>query len=339
MKVPKKYFDVHYRRASGTPAASTNLEQTVKSALEKTDNQGRTLWLRAEDRIMVFPNHPNGERILFNTPADVSAGVAGELCLYRQGAVQPVLAFEPSTVNTSKLSVAQIFKILEEVAPNKREFITGVCYWLVVENHVLFVPLRGFPKDYVREFFLWLLTPSAAPNLQLTAELDPAQVAGNLGRIGKFAVRGSNGEAKYLASSAKKEEQVKVRKGRRAVPWDKAEKAIALTIGEDGLSKLKDNLSPKNALFAETEWGVLGPRSKKLKETLSTLASEIADSTDGDVSIVGRDGEVKAGSAILKLSLPFDVEGEGHYLLDFADAIGQLNEAYRRFSIDGKLKA
>lgn len=45
-------------------------------------------------------------------------------------------------------------------------------------------------------------------------------------------------------------------------------------------------MTDKNRLFAETEWGVLGPRTKKLKDTLSSLASEAANATDGDVSIM-----------------------------------------------------
>lgn len=335
--MPKKYFDIHYRKASGISKNPATLEGAIKAALEKKDAGGQTLWLRAQDRIMDIVDQADGERLLFNTPADVTKGVAGELCLYRMGAVQPVLAFEASTVQTSNLSVAEIFKLIEEKAPEKREFITGVCYWLVIGNHVLFVTLRGFSKEYVRDFFAWLIAESAGRDLKLTAELDPAEVAGNLGRIGKFVVRGSNGSPKFAVSPADTGGEVKIRKGRKAVPWDKAEEAIALTIGENGLSRLKDSLTARNSLFAETEWGVLGPRSKKLKETLSNLASEAANATDGEVSIMARDGEIKDGSAILKLRLPFDVEGDGHYLLDFADVVSQLNEAYRRFAADGKL--
>jgi hypothetical protein len=335
--MPAKYFDIHYRKASAIPAGATSLEDAVKSALSRADALIQPLWLRAEDRIMDMADHSDAEKLLFNTPADVAKGIAGELCLYRQGAVQPILAFEPKTVKTSSISVAQIFALIEQEAPEKREFITGVCYWLVIENHVLFVTLRGFPKDYVRDFFAWLTASGSSDSPVLTAELDPAEVAGNLGRISKFVVRGSNGKPKFAVTPADSEGQLRVRKGRLAVPWDKAEDAIALTIGESALTRLKDSLTDKNRLFAETEWGVIGPRSKKLKETLSALASEAANSTDGEVSVMGKDGEIKDGSAILKLRMPFNVERDGHYLLDFAEAVGQLNEAFRRFSSDGKL--
>jgi len=335
--MPAKYFNIHYRKVSEVPNASNVLEAAIKAALAKVDETGQALWLRADDRIMEIADHADGERLLFNTPADVEQGVAGELCLYRQGAVQPVLAFEASTVQTSNLSVAQIYRLIEQEAPEKREFITGVCYWLVIGNHVLFVTLRGFPKDYVRDFFGWLVAGSVATPLKLTAELDPAEIAGNLGRISKFVVRGASGQPKFAVEPANKEAQAKVRKGRGAVRWDKVEDAIALTIGDDGLARLKDGMSDKNRLFAETEWGVMGPRTKKLKETLSNLASEVANATDGDVSVMAHDGEIKDGSAILKLRLPFDVEGDGHYLLDFAHTVNQLVEAYRRFATDGKL--
>lgn len=286
---------------------------------------------------MTIGTSSDPEKLLFNTPADVTDGVAGELCLYRSGAVQPVLEFEASTVETSKLTVAQIYKLIEQKAPKNREFITGVCYWLIIGNHVLFVGLRGFPKDYVRDFFDWICGEADGDPLKLTAELDPAEVAGKLGRISKFVVRGASGKAKFAVSPVQAEAQTRVRKGRAAVPWDRAEDAIALTIGETGLSRLKSSLGPKNELFAETEWGVVGPRSKKLKETLSELATEASNASDGDVSVMATDGDIRDGSAVLKLRLPFDVEGEAHYLLDFGQAIEQLAEAYRRFSTDGKL--
>ena len=335
--MPNKYYDVHYRKVSAVPN-NVSLQKAIMDALGSKNASGNSLWLRPDDRIMPITLHSDDdERLLFNTPADVKEGVAGEMCLYRKGAVQPLLAFEAATVKISELSVAQIYKFIEQKAPQKKEFITGVCYWLVIDNHVLFVTLRGFPKNYVRDFFSWLITGSTTSDLQLSAELDPAQIAGNLGRIGKFVVRGANGKPQFAVSPADGEAEAKIRKGRSAVPWDKAEAAIALTIGDNGLTRLKDGLSPKNRLFAETEWGVTGPRSKKLKETLSELASQVANSTDGDVSVMAKDGEIRDGSAILKLRLPFDVESDGHYLLDFPQAVSQLNEAYRRFAADKKL--
>ncbi|MEI6640386.1 MAG: hypothetical protein WCL10_00015 [Novosphingobium sp.] len=122
--MPAKYFDIHYRKASAIPAGATSLEDAVKSALSRADALNQPLWLRAEDRIMDMADHSDAEKLLFNTPADVAKGIAGELCLYRQGAVQPILAFEPKTVKTSSISVAQIFALIEQEAPEKREFIT-----------------------------------------------------------------------------------------------------------------------------------------------------------------------------------------------------------------------
>lgn len=331
----KRYFDVNYRRAKYAAPTSSTLQTAVKNALGATDGTGASLWLRPDDRIMALAG-PDDEKLLFNTPADVDQGVAGELCLFRKGAVQPALEFTSKTVKTSDLTTATIYKILEEQAPQNKEFITGVCYWLVIDNHVLSVTLRGFPKDFLQSFFEWLIKASATV-LRLSAELDPAEIGKDLGRISKFVVRGSNGAPKYSIIPASADGQEKVRKGRGAVPWDKAEDAIALTIGESGLDRLKGSMGKRNRLFAETEWGVMGPRSKKLKETLTELVTEISDSHDGDVSVMGKDGEIKGGNAYLKAKMPFDVEGEGHYLLDFADVVVQLSEVYDRFSKDDKL--
>jgi hypothetical protein len=329
----KRYFEVHYRRAKYDIEPAKTLQQAIMGALAKNSG-GQSLWLRPDDRIMPTAG-PDKEKLLFNTPADVDQGVAGELCLFREGAVQPVLEFQVATVQTSDLSTAQIYKILEEKAPGNKEFIRGVCYWLVIDDHVFFVTLRGFPKDLLQSFLQWLLS---SQSFRLGAELDPSEV-GNIGRISKFVVRGANGAPKYAVSPASADGQAKVRKGKAAVPWDKAEAAIALTIGDNGLGRLKGSLGARNRLFAETEWGVIGPRSKKLKETLSELATEIADvhEGEGDVSVMARDGEIRDGNAYLKAKMPFDVEGDGHYLLDFADVIAQLSEVYSRFSTDDKL--
>lgn len=328
----KRYFEVHYRHAKFDPAGGKSLQTCIHDALEKKDTSGKPLWKRPSDRIMAVAG-PNDEKLLFNTPADATTGIAGELCLYRQGAVQPALEFTAEEVETSDLTTATIYKILEEKAPQNREFITGVCYWLVIQDHVFFVTLRGFPKDFLQEFIRWLTGSS----FKLNAELDPSEIGADIGRVSKFVVRGATGSPKYAVSPASVDGQAKVRKGKGAVPWDKAEKAIALTIGEDGLDRLKGSLGKRNQLFAETEWGVIGPRSKKLKETLTELATELADSHEGDVSVMGKDGEIRNGSAYLKAKMPFEVEGEGHYLLDFGDAVTQLSEVHDRFAQDDKL--
>lgn len=328
----KRYFDVHYRLAKFDPADGKRLQQRIHDALEKKNSKGEALWKRPEDRIMAVGG-PNDEKLLFNTPADAASGIAGELCLYRQGAVQPALEFTAEEVETSDLSTATIYKILEDKAPENREFISGVCYWLVIDNHVFFVTLRGFPKDFLQEFVCWLLSQ----NVKLDAELDPSEIGSDVGRVSKFVVRGASGSPKYAVSPASADGEARVRKGKGAVPWDKAERAIALTIGEDGLDRLKGSMGQRNRLFAETEWGVIGPRSKKLKETLTQLATELADSHDGDVSVMGKDGEIKNGSAFLKAKMPFEVEGEGHYLLDFGDVVVQLSEVHDRFAQDDKL--
>lgn len=330
----KRYFEVHYRRAKYSKPSTDTLQVAVQKALGSTDSNGASLWLRPADRIMQVAG-PDDEKLLFNTPADAKQGIAGELCLYRKGAVQPALEFKPETVATSNLSTATIYKILEEKAPSNKEFITGVCYWLVIDDHVLFVSLRGFPKDFLQAFFSWLLKESDL--VRLSAELDPSEIGKDVGRVSKFIVRGASGTPRYAASPMSEDGEKAVRKGKSAVPWDKAEKAIALTIGEDGLGRLKGSLGKNNRLFAETEWGVIGPRSKKLKSTLTELATELADSHDGDVSVMGKDGEIKNGSAVLKSKMPFEIEGEGHYLLDFGDVVAQLAEVYERFSADDKL--
>lgn len=330
----KRYFDVHYRQAKHSGTSFASLQQAVIAALGAQNSAGESLWLRPDDRIMQIAG-TNDEKLLFNTPADAAVGVAGELCLFRKGAVQPALEFTEKTVSTSSLSTAKIYKILEEKAPDNREFITGVCYWLVLDDHVLFVTLRGFPKDFLRAFFEWLLA-GVGMKPALDAALDPAEV-GDIGRVSKFVVRGASGQPRFSATPAATDGEMKVRKGRGAVPWDKTEDAIALTIGEPGLDQLKGSLGKRNRLFAETEWGVLGPRTKKLKETLTQLATELADSHDGDVSIQGKDGEIKNGNAFLKAKMPFEVEGEGHYLLDFGDVVNQLSEVYERFAKDNKL--
>lgn len=330
----KRYFEVNYRHAKHQGATGQTLQSAITAALAAQDVNGTSLWLRPDDRIMAVAG-PDDEKLLFNTPADASKGIAGELCLFRKGALQPALDFTAKTVNTSTLSAATIYQLLEEKAPENREFITGICYWLVIENHVLFVTLKGFPKDFLTTFFDWLLKDLGV-SAKLDAALDPSEV-GSIGRVSKFVVKGSSGSPKFTATPVTTDGQAKIKKGRRAVPWDKAEEAIALTIGEDGLDRLKGSMGKRNALFAETEWGVLGPRTKKLKETLTELATELADSQEGDVSVMGKDGQIREGSVFLKSKMPFEVEGSGHYFLDFSDVVSQLAEVYGRFSTDDKL--
>ena len=71
---------------------------------------------------------------------------------------------------------------------------------------------------------------------------------------------------------------------------------------------------------------------------LIDIASDLADASDGKVLVEGSDGKISDGDAILRTRMPFNVPIEGSNLLEFDNVADQLQEVYKRFVKDGKIK-
>jgi hypothetical protein len=326
-----RYLPVNYRHAavsSGMP-----LEQALRGCIDAVVDSGKRFSEAPAERTMMLEK--GGFELLLNEFADVVDGVAGIICELVPGSMQPVLRRISQEKKLTNLTTANIFEIAEADAGKDTDFVQGICYFYVRNNHVLFTTVKGFRKADVGSFFDWLLQRFKAGAVELDAALDRAEVGTDLGRVSKFRIKGSSGKGKGVALGVDRE--VKRRAGARTVAWSKAEDVVRTVLPEDAFDKLVSSLSDKNHLVADVQWSVAGPRGKKVREAVQQVVTELADMDDGIVGIEAKGGVIKEGGVILEIKRLFNVAPEQTILIDFDHATDVLVDQYSSWVKDKKI--
>jgi hypothetical protein len=189
------YHMVHYRYFKPHGKAGSTLEVLCRGALD-SQNSAVALWQRVNDRVFDVPDVQN-RKIVLNKVADLASAVFGEMCLLQSDGFQALLELTANNVQTSSITTAQIFNLQERSAPQNSQFIRGMIYWLAIKNHVFFVKTQSMTAEYLRQYLDWLLKvrSSALPataTLELQAEFDRSQVAGDIGEIRSLKVSGNS---------------------------------------------------------------------------------------------------------------------------------------------------
>jgi hypothetical protein len=325
-----RYFALNYR-ASLTDCGKT-LEQCLREIMSAEMKSGRRFSDAPAERVMV--HHQDGRELLLNEFADVTDGIAGIICEVVPGLMQPVLRREAVKKQLTTATVSTIFKLAEQSAGSKDDFIQGICYFYVRHDHLIFVTVKGFRKRDVEPFFRWLLGNLDMGSISLSAVLDKAEVQ-DIGRISKFRIKGSNSDAKGVALNIGGE--VKKRAGAASVAWSKAESVVQTVLPQHAFERLMGSLGEKNRLVADVQWSVAGPRDQKIKSALQEIVTELADIDDGLIGIAGKDGEFKNGGVILGTKRPFDIADEKNVLMDFDHATDVMVSTFIRWIEDKKL--
>jgi hypothetical protein len=326
-----RYFALNYR-ASNTNGTKT-LEDHLRQCMSSETKPGVRFSDAPADRVMVHTR--DGKELLLNEFADVVDGVAGIICEVMPGLMQPVLTREAVQKQLTKTTVSTVFKMAEQSAGQKEDFIQGLCYFYVRHNHLIFITVKGFRKIDVEPFFQWLLTSLQIGEVTLSAVLDKAEMDGDIGRVSKFRIKGSSSRGKGVALAVPKE--TRRRAGATTVAWSKAEEVVQAVLPQHAFERLMGSLSDKNRLVADVQWSVAGPRNEEVKAALREVVTELADIDDGIVGIAGKDGEIKDGGVILGTKRPFEVANESNVLIDFDHATDVLVSTFARWIEDKKL--
>ncbi len=341
------YHMVHYRRF--TPADATllkgkSLEVLCREALN-TENGASKLWARPDDRIFDVGDS-DGRKIFLNKVADLSSAVFGEMCLAQEKDLQALLKMEASEIELSDLTTATVYDLNESEAPAGSQFIRGLAYWLAIGDHVLFVKTHSMTPDLVRQYLDWLLKVRGAvadPGLsfELNAEFDKTMTAGDIGEIRNLRVRGKSAPQVITVEHETETKEVSTS---RAVKDKFAQMAQAVPMiralfGDKEAESLIESLGPEEYLAVEAHVKVRGRRTEESRKKFQSIANDLADETDAQVQIEGKDGQIRDGDAILRTRMPFHLPHEGSNLLEFDNVADQLQEVYSRFVKDGKIKA
>ncbi len=341
------YHMVHYRRfvpEDATVLKGKSLEVLCREALNK-DKGKKQLWSRPEDRVFDVGDG-DGRKIFLNKVADLSSAVFGEMCLAQAKDLQALLKMEASEVELSDLTTAIVYDLKESAAPQGSQFIRGLAYWMAIENHVLFVKTHSMTPDLVRQYLDWLLKVRGAVtdpslNFGLDAEFDKTMTAGDIGEIRNLRVRGKS--APQVISVEGEVETKEVRTSRHVkekfAQMAQAVPIIQALFGDKQTESLVESLGPEEYLAVEAHVKVRGRRTEESRKKFQSIANDLADESDAQIQIEGRDGQIRDGDAILRTRMPFLLPHEGSNLLEFDNVADQLQEVYSRFVKDGKIKA
>jgi hypothetical protein len=339
---------VHYRlfTAPGAERPHANFEQMCRAALGNKDASGAALWERVTDRLQTL-DQTDERQVLLNKVADLSTAVFGEMCLIERKGLQALLELKASSVELSDLTVAQIYALQERGAPSGSHFVRGMAYWMAIANHVFFVRIQNLTSDHMQNYFAWLLKDEltkagAKTSVRLQAEFDKSLSVEDLGDIRTLRVKGNSTpqfEVRSLPDDSTKETKTSKKFADKFVQFAQALPVVEALFGPARTRSLVESLGPNEYLAVDASVKVRGSRTVKSRDSLRSIASDLADLTDGEVRVEGKDGTMSDGDAILRTRMPFDLTHEGSNYLDFDNVADQLQEVYSRFVRDQKIEA
>lgn len=340
------YHMVHYRRfeADATKLKGRTLEVLCREALN-TENSGAKLWARPEDRVFDVGDS-DGRKIFLNKVADLSSAVFGEMCLAQAKDLQALLNMKPSEVKLSDLTTATVYDLDEREAPKGSQFVRGLAYWLAIGNHVLFVKTHSMTPELVRLYIDWLLKSRGAVvdpavPFALNAEFDKTATAGDIGEIRNLRVAGKSAPQviHFEGEAEKREVKTSRRVADKFAQMQQAVPIVKALFGDRQAESLIESLGPDEYLAVEASVKVRGRRTEESRKKFQAIANDLADESDAQVQIEGKDGQIRDGDAILRTRMPFHLPHDGSNLLEFDNVADQLQEVYARFVKDGKIKA
>lgn len=338
---------VHYRRFSHNhqPSSHLKLEALCRAALGEVDGAGRGLWVRASDRVQTITEGAGGRQLLLNKVADLTDSVFGELCLADSRGLQALLQHTTQTLELSNITTAEVYDLDERTAPSGSQFIRGMAYWLATGDHLFFVKTSNMSGALLNGYVDWLLrsrtaTLPSTSSMAMQAEFDRS-VAGDIGDVRRLVVRG-NAMSRMAVDTADSGGERTVRSSRtvgdRFVEFAGAIPLVEALLGRAKTESLLESLGPQEHLAVEAQVKIRGRRTEASKAKLREVANDLADLTDAEVQVEGKDGKVANGDAILRTTMPFDLPQQGSNLLDFNNVADQLLEVYSRFVRDGKIQ-
>lgn len=339
------YHMVHYRRfeADAKFLKGKTLEGLCREALN-TGNGKLKLWARPEDRVFDVGDS-DSRKIFLNKVADLSDAVFGEMCLAQAKDLQTLLKMEPTEVELSDLTTATVYDLNEREAPDGSSFIRGLAYWIAIGNHVLFVKTHSMTPELVRLYLDWLVKLRGAVDpamlFALNAEFDKTATAGDIGEIRNLRVAGKSAPQviNFEAETEKREVKTSRRVADKFAQMQQAVPIVKALFGDKQAASLIESLGPDEYLAVEASVKVRGRRTEESRKKFQAIANDLADESDAQVQIEGKDGQIRDGDAILRTRMPFHMPHEASNLLEFDNVADQLQEVYARFVKDGKIKA
>lgn len=330
----KQNVTINYRRLSDLTGAfgKQTLETAIRNAMNHSLTGGKVLdhW---KHRAWGVP--PNAEdTLLMNVFHDGASYFFGDLTEYTKGYMRALLSEQ---ADTPTLSVEQ------EPPPKGKEYVHSMMYWLVVKNHVFLIQSRSLTAKFLEEYLTWLLTEqtatvSAPGHVLLQAKFDSGEMGGDLGDLREIIVGGRaptslqpSAKTAEVESLADRDVYQKIGEKR---PWHERAMDVlrAVMTNEADVQKLIEKVPDGASLEVSVH---IGYKTTKRGVSRAPMQDALRNLPEGEIRAIGKNGQLIGKD--IRLSHPTSVTKIGS-LLDPADALRALRDAYRQMSEAGKIE-
>lgn len=329
---PRHPVSVHYRKledATGAFGAHT-LESALRKAMQHQSDGNQIIghW-----KLRAWAVPPNAEdTLLMNLRQDGGDYFFGDLTQYTRGYMQTLIEQKDNM---------PVLPVEQQPAPQGKEYVHSMMYWLAVGNHCLIIQSRSLTTKHLEEYLTWLLkerTPmiGSTGHVTLQWKFDAAEVGGDLNDIKEIIVGGvADVHASPRTDEGTKERTVESYKEvATRKPW--SHRAIdvlrAVMSNEADVQKLLESIPEDADLQVAVHIGYKA--SKKVSR--APMQQALRHLPEGEIKARGRDGNVTGGDIRLHHNVNILKNGS---LLDPNDVVRALRETYKYFVDNGKIQA
>lgn len=327
---------IHYRRFvdSNNILAGRTLEDLINDAMIHVADGGqlRENWTR---RTRLLPPEQQDTHFI-NLFGDGAGHFFGDLTHFTRGHMQALLE---RADDTPSLNVSQM------PAPEGREYLHSVMYWLARGNHVLVLQSRSVGTKQLEEYLTWLLHDRCSliadeEGIVLEMVFDTDEVGGDLEDISSIVIGGSplapppapvDGGGEQAAARDVEEYRGLERKHAWAARMREVLRAVMNS--EADVEELLNSVPDGADLDVVVQ---IGYKLRRREVSRAPMQRALRNLPDGDIRAVSKTGR-QTGRDV-RLSYPARVLKEGS-LLDPADVERALREAYDSFINNGKIQA
>lgn len=332
---PTRYATVHYRKLVVCDALSLPLATAVANALKKKKN-GTPYGHDWQLRVDTGQDNPPQQRFINNVHSDGPTAF-GVLCVYAEHEMQALVA---TRGNFHSANVV----IADSEAPQGNDYLHGIAYWLIVDNHCYVVQHPRATTKTLEGYLTWLLreTSLLGPSdaIVLRADFDVALVGGDLDDVTSIEVGGLVADTVHDANDrAMTTREVEERRSLKKVRpiLDRAKAILEGLFGELGARQILDRVPHDAALDVTVNIGYRSSKRKVDRSSLRDMGIRLRNIGGGEVRVRSRSGTARDDDFRLHMKMPFKLVRRNGSLLDLDHARSQLRKVHDRFTDDGKI--
>ena len=334
----RKAITVHYRRLEDVTGSfnGNTLEQALRKALDhKIDGDV----LAEHWKLRAWQENQDKGTLLINQYHDGGGYYFGDLTHYSSGHMQALI---------KNAGDAAVLDVEQQTAPEGREYVHSLMYWLVIGNHAFVIQSTSLRTKSLEDYFTWLLKTNSGViddngQVILQVDFDPGQVGGDLEDINKIVVGGVAVEPELqaprgamMAEETKYIDQEQQHTLAQKRGWrDKAKQVLnAIMSSEADVDKLVESV-PDGASLEVAVHVSYKTRGKK-EISKAPMRQALRNLPEGEITAYGKRGKMDGKD--IRLSYPASILTQGS-LLDPEDVSRALLEAYQYFVNNGKIEA